>query len=199
MQVLLDQLDLADVVVEQLAQDLLRLAAHLRHQLVRLGEPARDQLGRAGRAAPLESVATTISTPSSDRCRRSRRATSDRSPTPRPSTNVTPASTWSTIGARLRGQLDHVAVVGDHDRRRGNARLLREPRVRGEHPELAVDRHHRLRPQEADQRAQLLGACVAGDVDVGVLLVEHLRPAARQPVDRVVDAQLVSRERRARR
>ena len=45
MEVLLDQLDLADVVFEQPAEDVLRLAAHLAHQLVRLGEPARDQLG----------------------------------------------------------------------------------------------------------------------------------------------------------
>ena len=46
---------------------------------------------------PFESVVTTISTPSSERWRRSRSATSEMSPTPSPSTNVTPDSTWSTI------------------------------------------------------------------------------------------------------
>ncbi len=40
-----------------------------------------------------------IRTPSSERWRRSRSATSRTSPTPRPSTNVTPDSTWSTIAA----------------------------------------------------------------------------------------------------
>ena len=74
-------------------------------------------------------------------------------------------------------ELDHVAVLGDHDRRGRHAGVLREPRVRGQHPVLAVDRHHRLRPHEAEQRAQLLGARVAGDVHGGVLLVQHLGAA----------------------
>ena len=61
------------------------------------------------------------------------------------------------------------------------------------HPELAVDRHHRLRADQGEQRAQLLGARVARDVHVGVLLVQHLGAVLRQPVDRVVHAQLVAR------
>ena len=44
-----------------------------------------------------------------------------------------------------------------------------------------------------EQRAQLLGARVARDVHVGVLLVQHLGAVLRQPVDRVVHAQLVAR------
>ena len=43
--VLLQQLDLADVVGQQLAHDLVRLLAHLGEQLVALGEAAADQLG----------------------------------------------------------------------------------------------------------------------------------------------------------
>ena len=65
--------------------------------------------------------------------------------------------------------------------------------MRREHPELAVDRHDRLRAQQAEQRAQLLGAGMAGDVHVGVLLVQHLGAAAGEAVDRVVDAQFVPR------
>ncbi len=67
-----------------------------------------------------------------------------------------------------------------------------------EHPELAVDRHHRLRPDEAEQRAHLLGARVARDVDRRVLLVQHLRSVSREAVDRVVHAQLVPRHRACR-
>jgi hypothetical protein len=88
--VLLQQLDLADVVGQQITDDLVRLLAHLGQQLVLSPKPRAISSGAA--RAPSESVATTISTPSSDMCRRSRSATSEMSPTPRPSTNVTPAS-----------------------------------------------------------------------------------------------------------
>src|SRR5215218_496151 len=42
--VLLQELDLADVLREQVVHDRLRLLPHLRHELVRLREPTRDQL-----------------------------------------------------------------------------------------------------------------------------------------------------------
>ena len=67
--------------------------------------------------------------------------------------------------------------------------------MRGEHPELAVHRHHRLRAHEADDRAQLLRLAVAGDVHGRVVLVQHLGAHLREPVDRVVDAQLVAGDR----
>jgi hypothetical protein len=90
-----------------------------------------------------------------------------------------------------RCELDDVAVLGDQDRGGRDPGLLREPAVRREHPELAVDRHHRLRAEQAEQRPQLLRAGVAGDVDRRILLVQHLGPVARQAVDGVVHAQLV--------
>ncbi len=68
----------------------------------------------------------------------------------------------------------------------------------GQHPELAVDRQDGLWPDQPEQRAQLLGARVAGHVHRGVLLVQHLGPVPRQPVDRVVDAQLVPGDRPGR-
>ena len=46
-------------------------------------------------------------------------------------------------------------------------------------------------PDQAEQGPKLLRACMPGDVDGGVLLVQHLCAAPGQPVDRVVDAQLV--------
>ena len=46
--------------------------------------------------------------------------------------------------------------------------------MRREHPELAVHRHHRLRPDEREHRPQLLRVAVAGDVHRRDLLVQHL-------------------------
>ena len=65
----------------------------------------------------------------------------------------------------------------------------------GEHPVLAVNRHHVPRPEEREHRPQLLLVRVPGDVHRGDLLVQHLRTRARELVDRVVDAKLVSRNR----
>ena len=64
-------------------------------------------------------------------------------------------------------------------------------RVRGEHPVLAVDRHHGARADEREQRAQLLGIAVTRDVHRRDLLVQHLGAGLGQTVDRVVHAQLV--------
>ena len=68
-----------------------------------------------------------------------------------------PASTWSTIRAPSRVELDDEpfsAITIDRGR---DAALARQPRVRGQHPELAVDGHDRLRPEQREHRAQLLG------------------------------------------
>ena len=122
---------------------------NLVEQRLRLAEAAHDQLGRpTGRAPFAATVATTISTPSSDRCRRSRKATSRTSPTPSPSTNVTPVSHAIHDPRPVLVQLDDRPVLGEHDRARRNARVASQLRVRREHPELAVHRHHRLRPDE---------------------------------------------------
>ena len=175
-----------------------RLVAQLLEQLLVLGEAARDQLGRRDLAAVRSAtVVTTISTPSSESRRRSRSATSWTSPTPRPSTNVTPAGIGSTMPTPSRRQLDDGAVLGDHDPRRRDARLAAEPGVRGEHPVLAVDRHQRLRAHEREHRAHLLRARVPGDVHHRDLLVQHLGAEPREPVDRVVDVQLVAGHRLA--
>ena len=183
------------------SNDPLGLVAHLVDQLVRLGEPARDQLGRgATRAVRAASVVTTIRTPSSERWRRSRSATSR---------DVADAEAVDERHARLDVVDDARHAVASSSTTSpfsaitialgGHARVAREPRVRGQHPELAVDRHDRLRPQEREQRAQLLGVAVARDVHGRVLLVQHLRPGLREPVDRVVDAQLVPGNGLARR
>ena len=170
--------------------------AHLGDERLVLAEPARDQLGRArGRAPFAPTVATTISTPCSDRCRRSRSATSRTSPTPSPSTNVTPVSTRSTIRGPRSSSSTTRAVLGEHDRARRHTAVARELGVRREHPELAVDRHHGLRADEAEDRPDLLRVAVAGDVHRRDLLVQHLRAGLGQPVDRVVHAQLVPRHR----
>ena len=92
-----------------------------------------------------------------------------------------------------RAELHDGAVVGEHDPGCRHAGVSRQLRVRGEHPVLAVDRHHRPRAQQRQHRAQLLGAGVARDVHGGDLLVQHLGADAREPVDRVVHAQLVPR------
>ena len=113
------------------------------------------------------------------------------SPTPSPSTNVTPDSTPVDDPRAVARELDDVAVLGDHDRRGGHARIARElawaASIRNS-PWIGITR---LRPDEAEQRAHLLGARVARDVHGRVLLVQHLRAAPREPVDRVVHAQLV--------
>ena len=55
-----------------------------------------------------------------------------------------------------------------------------------------------LRAEQREDRSQLLGVRVAGDVHGRVLLVQHLGAGLREPVDRVVDAQLVSGHRLGR-
>ena len=72
-------------------------------------------------------------------------------------------------------ELDDGAVLGEHDPVRGHAGVAREPRLRGEHAELAVDGHDVVRPEQREDRADLLGVPVAGDVHRGDLLVQHLR------------------------
>ena len=63
--------------------------------------------------------------------------------------------------------------------------------MRREHPELTVHRHDRARPEQREDRAQLLCAPVTRDVHRRVVLVQHLRARPREPVDRVVHAELV--------
>ena len=77
----------------------------------------------------------------------------------------------------------------------GTPAVASELGVRCEHPELAVDRHHGLRADEAEDRPDLLRVAVAGHVDGRDLLVQHLGAGLREPVDRVVDAELVPRHR----
>ena len=95
----------------------------------------------------------------------------------------------------VRCHLDDGAVLGDHNRIVGDTAVLRQLRVRREHAVLAMDRHHRARPHQRQQGAQLLRARVAGDVDGSDLLVEHLGAEAGKAVDRVVHAELVARHR----
>ena len=77
----------------------------------------------------------------------------------------------------------------------GTPRFAGEARLRREHAELAVHGHDVPRPQEGEDRADLLGVPVAGDVHGRDLLVQHLRPGLGEAVDRVVHPQLVPRHR----
>src|SRR6266511_1903901 len=187
--VLLKELDLANVLCEQVADDALRFRPHLGEQLVRLREAASDELGR------------------SDGAVRHRRD-DDQNAVFREVPPVTERDVGHVADAQavderdaavdavddpdaVAGKLDDVAVLGDDDRGRRDADVLGEAGMRREHPELAVDRHHRLRPREREERPQLLGARVTRNVNRGVLLVEHLRTVARQAVDRVVHPEFV--------
>src|SRR5215204_7219841 len=164
--VLLEELDLADVLREQVVDDRLRLLPHLRHELVGLGEATGDQLwgsdavARKGRDDDEHAVLGQVATVAQCDVRHvaDAEAVDERHA-------AVHAIDDPRAGAR---QLDDVAVLGDHDPRRGNAGVPRESRVRREHAELAVDRHDGLWADEPEERPQLLPARVAGDVDGGV-------------------------------
>ena len=87
----------------------------------------------------------------------------------------------------LARQLDDRAVLGDHDRARRNARITCQLRVRGEHAELAVDRHHVARTQQRDERPDLLRARVPRHVYGRDLLMQDLGAGLGELVDRIVD------------
>jgi hypothetical protein len=72
-------------------------------------------------------------------------------------------------------------------------RVPRKARVGGEHAELAVDGHDVSRAEDGENRPQLFGMSVAGDVHRRDLLVEDLRAGLGKAVDRVVDAELIPR------
>ncbi len=135
-----------------------------------------------------------IRTPSSERWRRSRSATSrdvaDAEPVDERDARLDPVDD-ARRGSRAK--LDHGAVLGDHDAVGRHARVPGELAVRREHPVLAVRRHDAAGSHEGEHRAQLLGAGVPGDVHVRDLLVQHLGAHLGEPVDRVVHAQLVPR------
>ena len=196
MDVLLDQLDLADVVLEQLAHDVVRLLAQLGQQLVVVGEAARDQLGLRGAVvgerrdddqhAVLRHVPAVA--------QRDVRDVADADPVDERDAGLdvigdahaaresSTTSPFSAITIELAGTPASCAS-------RACAACIRYS------PWIGIIAFGRI---SDEQRTQLLGACVARDVHVGVLLVQHLCAVLRQPVDRVVDAQLVARHRTRR-
>ena len=137
-----------------------------------------------------------IRTPSSAMWRRSRSATSPMSPTPSPSTNVTPTSTLVDEPHALGAQLDDRAVLGQHDRGRP-ARPTPGPSARS-------------RPASGTRRGSASPpSAVRGRTACGSPPASRARrraprafsscstsaPALRELVDRVVHAQLVPRHR----
>ena len=200
MQVLLEELDLAHVVLEQLREHALRLLAHLVEQLgVRLREPARNQL-RLARDGAVGA---------------GQRGDDDqdavlREVAPVAQRDVLHVPHAEPVNERDAGldpideprhpvlELDYGAVLGQDDAVFCNPTLAREPGVRGHHPELTVHGHHRARPNKPEHRSQLLGVAMARHMNRGDLLVQDLGAPPRKLVDRVVDAQLVPRHRLGR-
>ena len=95
-------------------------------------------------------------------------------------------------------QLQHLAVEHDVASVRVDAHVLRQPRVLREVPVLAVDRHERPRPGQADHGLELLLRRVPADMHVLAARrahVEHLAAGAVQVVDGRVHRRLVARNR----
>ena len=163
--VLLEELDLHNVSGCELTNDPVGLVTKLVEQLVRLGEAARDELGRRDLAAvrgcqgrhddehavvgELPPIAKRDVLDVADT-----QAVDERHP------GVDPVDE-PCAAAR---ELDDRAVLGDEDALVGNTRVAGELRVRREHPVLAVDRHHVARTEQREHRPQLLLARVPGDV-----------------------------------
>ena len=185
----------------QLREHARGLVAHLLEQLVRARRSRARSApgGRPRRRRSCASVATMIRTPSSDRWRRSRSATSWTSPTPRPSTNVTPAVDLADDPGAVRRR----ARRPSRSRRARSPPPARPPRAPARRaPRASGTRRARASPpwpDEREHRPQLLRVAVAGDVNRRVLLVQHLGADLCEPVDRVVDAQLVPGDGLARR
>ena len=188
----MQQLDLEDALSKQLLEDRAGLRAQLVEQLIRLREPARDQLGRrrgtavrAGKRGDDDHHAVLgQSTPVTQR---DVRDVADRETVYEHDAAVH-AIRQAHPACR---KLDDRAVLGKHDRARGHAGVSRHLRLGGEHPILAVHGHHGFGPHEADHRADLLRVAVSGDVHGRDLVVQYLRAGTRELVDRVVHSQLV--------
>ena len=177
----------------ELANDPIRLVAQLVDEVVRLREPARDELGRRdltavrGRERRHDDEHAVVGEPAPVAERHvlhvpDPQAVDERDSRAHPVDEPRAAA----------GELDHRAVLGDEDPLLRHARVTRELRMRGEHPVLAVDRHHVARTEQREHRPQLLLTRVTGHVHGSDLLVQHLGPGACELVDRVVDAQLVA-------
>ena len=90
-------------------------------------------------------------------------------------------------------QVDHDAVLGEQHPVAAHAGLLGQRGVRAQVPPLAVHRHEVARLGHVEQRAQLAGRRVPGDVHPRGLLVHDGRAQPGQPVDHLVDGGLVAR------
>ena len=80
-------------------------------------------------------------------------------------------------------QVDHDAVLGEHDPVGGHARGDRQVGVGLHVPELAVHRHHVARLDDVVAVEQLAGTGVAADVHQRVALVHHPGAATDEAVD----------------
>jgi hypothetical protein len=89
-------------------------------------------------------------------------------------------------------QVDDDAVLGEQDPVGGHAGLLGQRRVRPQVTPLAVHRHEVSRLGHVEQRAQLAGRGVPGDVHPRGLLVHDGGAEPGQPVDDLVDGGLVA-------
>src|SRR6266851_4055407 len=89
-------------------------------------------------------------------------------------------------------QVDHNAILGDHDVPIGHPAELGEPRVRPQVSPFAVHRHEVARPHQVQHVEQFAGRCVPGHVHHRVALVRDPRTPPGQLVDDPVDRRLVA-------
>ena len=93
-------------------------------------------------------------------------------------------------------QVDHHAVLGEHDVVVGHAGQRGQVGVRAQVPPLAVHRHEVARLDQVEHVEQLAGRRVAGDVHLGHALVHDARAEPGQPVDHPVHGGLVAGDQR---
>ena len=130
--------------------------------------------------------------PSEERWRRSRTTRSSISDAPPRSSSTRPAATRASRRAPLRGQAQHVAVLGEQHAVGGQPGRGGEPRVLREHPVLAVDGHEVARPHAPQQLHEVVLAAVAGDVDLRRAGVHDVAAEAEEVADQARDGALVA-------
>ena len=100
--------------------------------------------------------------------------------------------------APLRVDLERDAVAAAEDALRVDADGLGEHRVQADPLEVAVHRHHVLRPGQVEHQLHVLLVAVAGGVDRGVGGGDDPGADLEDAVDRLVDRALVAGDRRRR-